>query len=112
MDNGELRGLDQVEDAGQKFSLVDPDKELIYLAPASQQQGKSLFYAVLRDKSDGKYYTQRFQFGIVGGQPTLTTIAQDVFPAVVNEKTVLQWDIQRRRLIILREHKFSGIILN
>lgn len=87
LDNGELRGLDQVEDAGQKFSLVDPDKELIYLAPASQQQGKSLFYAVLRDKSDGKYYTQRFQFGIVGGQPTLTTIAQDVFPAVVNEKT-------------------------
>ena len=66
LDNGELRGLDQVEDAGQKFSLVDPDKELIYLAPASQQQGKSLFYAVLRDKSDGKYYTQRFQFGIVG----------------------------------------------
>ena len=46
-----------------------------------------MFYAVLRDKSDGKYYTQRFQFGIVGGQPTLTTIAQDVFPAVVNEKT-------------------------
>ena len=43
LDNGELRGLDQVEDAGQKFSLVDPDKELIYLAPASQQQGKSLF---------------------------------------------------------------------
>ena len=84
---GGLRGLDQVEDAGQKFSLVDPDKELIYLAPASQQQGKSLFYAVLRDKSDGKYYTQRFQFGIVGGHPTLTTSAQDVFPAVVNEKT-------------------------
>lgn len=28
-----------------------------------------------------------FNSGIVGGQPTLTTIAQDVFPAVVNEKT-------------------------
>ena len=48
MDNGELRGLDQVEDAGQKFSLVDPDKELIYLAPASQQQGKSLFCGISR----------------------------------------------------------------
>lgn len=87
LDRGELRGLDEVPDAGGKFKLADRNKELIYLAPASQQQEKSMFYAVLRDKSDGRYYTQCFEFGIVGGEPSLTTVAEYVFPVTVNERT-------------------------
>lgn len=87
LQNGELKRLDEVEDTGRKFKLADPDRELLYLAAISQRQEKSIFYAVLHDKSDGRYYTQVFEFGIISGTPSLTTLSEKVFPAVVDERT-------------------------
>lgn len=84
---GELCRFDEVIDEGGAFETVNMNKDLVYIATVEQNESNSIFYAIVRDKSTQKYYSQQFEFGITGTSAYLRTISEKEFPDIIDENT-------------------------
>lgn len=104
---GELRGFDELKDAGGQFQVTGMGKVPVFMKSVAQQENTSTFYVILRDKA-GHYYEQIFDFTLAGDQATLKTVSENSFPMALTEKACFTIQYKQKNLYIGQDKQLYG----